>query len=240
MKNTFKALNPADCLLQNRRIDVWEYPLHTAFNGANALLSEDESARAKRFYFPRHQRRFTVGRAMVRRILARYLQLAPTELAFTYNQHGKPELTNSSSLQFNLSHSGDLALLAIGKEFPLGIDLEFFSARPYEGIGEHLFSPREIRSLSQVNENLKPLVFFHIWAQKEAFIKASGLGLAYPTQQFDVPIFPPANQQIFDSLHDKHWQMISFMPQPVCSAAICYHPLVEEIRYIKLSELDAL
>ncbi len=239
MKNTFKELHPTNCIIQDTRIDIWQYPLHTEFTEALSLLSNDELERAKRYHFARHQRRFTIARAVLRLILARYLHVRPTELAFTYNQHGKPQLLNSS-LQFNLSHSGDLALLAIGKTFPLGIDLEFFSARPYEGIGKLLFSVSENQALCQMNLTLKPLVFFHIWAQKEAFIKACGLGLSYPTQQFDVPIFPAAKQQVVDSLHEKKWQMMSFMPQVACSAALCYHPLVNDLRYLKLAELTSL
>lgn len=236
MNDTFKALPPNDCVLDETRVDIWQYPLHTPFVGATELLSLDESTRAKRYLFPRHQRRFTVARAMLRRILARYMNLNPSELVFAYNQHGKPELHHASTIQFNLSHSGDTALLAVGKKHPLGIDLEFFSARPYEGIGKQLFSSSEMLALSQVAPSLKPLVFFHIWAQKEAFIKACGLGLAYPTQDFDVAIFPPANQHIDDTMHNKTWHMRSFMPQLACCAALCHHPLVEEIRYINVDD----
>jgi 4'-phosphopantetheinyl transferase len=175
---------------------------------------------------------------MLRCILARYINLPPAELVFSYNQHGKPQLENDSSLQFNLSHSGDLALLAIGKEFPLGVDVEFFSARPYEGIGKHLFSSSEIEGLQQSNAMLKPLAFFHIWAQKEAFIKACGLGLAYPTQKFDVAILPPTNQLCVDTLHNQQWKIISFMPQVACSAALCHHPAIEEIRYFTLTQCE--
>ena len=237
MKSTFKELRPTNCILQDTRIDVWQYPLHTEFVEASSLLSEDESIRAKRYYFSRHQRRFTVARAVMRIILARYLQLPPTELVFTYNQYGKPQLINDLSLQFNLSHSGDLALLAIGKTHPLGIDLEFFSARPYEGIAEHLFSSVEMQALHDAELALKPLIFFHIWAQKEALIKACGLGLSYPTKQFDVPILPGSNQEIVDLLHKKNWKMTSFMPQIACNAALCYHPFINEIHFLKLTNL---
>lgn len=237
MKETFTELNLEDCVLHNARIDLWLYPLHTEFAGAGSLLNEAETTRAKRYHFPRHQRRFTVARAMLRLILARYISLLPTELVFTANQYGKPQLINEPALQFNLSHSGDLALLAIGKEFGLGVDLEFFSARPYEGIGKHLFSPSENQALHKASTRLKPLIFFHIWAQKEAFIKACGLGLSYPTEQFDVPSLPSANQRIVDSLHNQTWRMISFMPQVACSAALCHHPLVKEIRYHTLENL---
>lgn len=236
MKSTFKLLDKTNCTLKNTKIDIWQYPLHTTFTRAQALLSEDELTRANRFHFPRHQRRFTVARAMLRIILARYLKVPPQELWFTYNRHGKPALLNDPSLQFNLSHSGDLALLAVGKDHPVGIDIEFFSARPYEGIGKHLFSPLENQSLTQLNPMLKPLAFFHIWAQKEAFIKACGLGLAYPTEQFDVPILPNTHQEIIDSLHEKSWKMTSFMPEAACCAAVCYHPLINSIRYAKIND----
>lgn len=238
MKPFFKKLEPAECILQNTRVDIWQYPLHTEFAGAADVLNEDELARAKRFYFARHQRRFAVGRAMLRCILARYTNVPPSELVFSYNQHGKPRLVNDLSLQFNLSHSGDLALLAIGKKFSLGIDVEFFSARSYKGIGKNLFSSSENLGLQQTNAMLKPLAFFHIWAQKEAFIKACGLGLAYPTKKFDVAILPPTNQSCIDTLHQQPWQIMSFMPQVACSAALCHHPTIEEIRYFTLSKCD--
>ena len=240
MKSTFKSLDPTNCTLKNTQVDIWQYPLHTTFAGATALLSEDERTRANRFHFARHQRRFSVAHAILRLILSRYLKIAPQELVFTYNLQGKPALLNDTSLQFNLSHSGELALLAVGKGHSVGVDLEFFSARPYEGIGESLFSPLENQTLNQLNPMLKPLAFFHIWAQKEALIKACGLGLTYPTQTFDVPTLPPTHQEIFDSLHEKNWKMASFMPTAACCAAVCYHPLIDEIRYSKCNDLCQL
>lgn len=235
----FKDFNHKDCILHNQRIDIWQYPLHTEFDEARSLLSEDELARAKRYYFPRHQRRFTIARAMLRLILARYLQIPAKQIKFTYNSHGKPELINLPSLQFNLSHSQDLALLAIGNNFPLGIDLEFFSARPYEGIGRHIFSTEENQALSDLPNSLKPLGFFHLWAQKESLIKACGLGLSYPTKQFDLlPILPPANHQIIDPQYQQSWKIKSFMPQIGCCAAVCVHQAVNEIRLTVLEKAE--
>lgn len=240
MKSTFQDLDPSDCLLKDTRIDIWQYPLHTAFAGAADLLNEDETTRAHRYHFARHQRRFTVARATLRLILSRYLNLPPTKLVFSYGKQGKPACVHPTALQFNLSHSGDFALLAVGKTMPMGIDLELFSARPYEGIGEHLFSEREIQALRSKSNQLKPLVFFNIWAQKEAFIKACGLGLAYPTKQFDVSALPVPDQEIMDNLHHKKWKMIPFMPAIGCSAALCFDPRVEEIRYIKLTNFTSI
>ena len=174
----------------------------------------------------------------MRRILARYINETPISLDFVAGQYGKPELVNAPFLQFNLSHSGDMAILAVGKDYPLGVDLEHFSARPYYGIGEHLFSKQEIQALKDAPAALTALTFFNIWTQKEAFIKACGLGLSYPTQQFDVPILSSTPQIVADTLHQRSWQIISFMPQIACCASLCYDTSIQEIRYLALSQGD--
>lgn len=236
----FASMSAKDCHLQYERIDIWEFGLENLPDSASSFLAADELARAQRFHFPRHQRRFTIARAMLRVVLGHYLQQNARELTFTYNQHGKPQVINACNLQFNLSHSGELALLAIGQQFPLGIDLEFFSARPYEGIAKHSFSSKESACFSTLPGYLKVLAFFHVWAQKEALIKACGLGLAYPIQQFDVPVLPPTDELVADELHKTHWKMTSFMPTAGCCAALCYAPHIREIRYIRADALEFL
>lgn len=238
MKSTFKTLHPDDCVLQRDRIDIWQFSLEKEFIGANALLNEEETLRAKRYHFDRHRRRFTVARATMRLILACYLRTSPTALSFNYQAHGKPELITEVSLQFNLSHSGNLALLAVGQDHSLGVDLEFFSNRPYEGIGQHLFSINENNALAKVNTPLKPLVFFRLWSQKEAFIKASGLGLSYPTTLFDVDAFPEEEQSCIDHIHNHTWRLRSFMPCVACHAALCYDPSVKTLRYFTLTGIE--
>ncbi|RMX05494.1 4'-phosphopantetheinyl transferase superfamily protein [Legionella jordanis] len=234
----FKAMSVRDCCLSPSRIDVWEFPLTQFAQPALLLLNEDEQAKGNRFRFEHHRRRYRVARAMMRIILGKYLNCPPEHLQFDYNSHGKPEIKSKEAIEFNLSHSGELALLAVGQHTPLGIDLEFFSARPYEGIAKHSFSPQECAALAKVPIQLKPLSFFSIWSQKEALIKACGLGLSYPTQRFNVPILPAAQEEIVDSLHETVWQMRCFMPQISCCAALCFQPQIEVIRYLKVNPLD--
>lgn len=221
-----------DYHLHAEKIDIWQFSLQNQPEIAMSLLNNEEQARARRFYFPRHQRRFTVARAMIRTILGHYLGEKPEHISFEYNKQGKPMVAHYSSIEFNLAHSGELALLAVGQNYPLGIDLEFFSARPYEDIGRHLFSPEEIKELSRQTQEIKPLVFFNIWSQKEAFIKACGLGLSYPTEQFTVPVLSTSQTDIYDALHQEHRKMISFMPEIACSAALCYNPAVTTLQKI--------
>jgi 4'-phosphopantetheinyl transferase len=222
-------LDPKNCVLNASRIDIWQFLLHNHLPQSQTILSPDELARANRFYFERHQRRFATARTRVREILGAYLGIPAAKLEFTYATHGKPEVVNQQQLQFNLSHTGDIALLAIGKEWPLGIDIEQYSARPYTGIAGNLFTPVEQEYLKQAPIMAKPALFFRMWAQKEAFIKACGLGLSYPTQQFTVPAHAnPA--EIIDNLHQQTWKIHSFMPGIAMSAALCYHPSIQIIR----------
>ncbi len=225
-----------DCHLKPNRIDIWYYSLLSGNQDAQNTLSSEEQERANRFYFDHHQRRFTNAHHLLRLILSNYVNTPADQLEFIKNAYGKPSLVNHPHLQFNLSHSGDFALLAVGQTYPLGIDLEHFSARPYQGIGQSLFSKRENELLDQVPTSLLPLSFFNIWVQKEALIKACGLGLSYPTKQFDVSLLSSNSQIIEDTLHQCTWQMLSFMPKVGCCAAICYDMNVNEIRYLSLTE----
>nr|WP_241480415.1 hypothetical protein [Legionella norrlandica] len=111
----FTPLNTQNCILNESRIDLWQFSLDHELHFAHQLLNADERSRAGRFYFTRHKRRFTNARATMRIILARYLNISPERLEFTYSAHGKPNVINSQKLQFNISHSGDMAVLAVGK-----------------------------------------------------------------------------------------------------------------------------
>lgn len=227
-----------DCNLQSNRVDIWQYPLDAEYPQAQFLLSPDELIRANRFHFQKHRRRFTMAHSILRLILSRYSQIPPLELNFIAGPQGKPSLSNYLELEFNLSHSGDTALLAVGHHYPLGVDLEYFSDRPFLGIGETLFSKEENLALSNIHPSLQPFVFFNIWSQKEAFIKASGLGLSYPTQDFTVPILSSKPELVPDALHGRSWKIQSFMPKISCCAALCYEAVVEDIRYCSLNNIQ--
>lgn len=217
--------------LHPSRIDIWQYSLRHPVMGSWDLLSEEERQRANRFYFAKHKQRFTLARATLRTVLGLYLKRPPKALDFAYNPYGKPSVVNSQGLEFNLSHSGEIALLAVGQQFPVGVDVELFSARPYTGIGKHMFSAQENAALRHVPSRLKPLSFFHIWSQKEAFIKACGQGLSYPTQQFTVSTVPAKNLPLVDPVHHTTWKLLSFMPQVASCAALCYCPDVQEVHF---------
>jgi 4'-phosphopantetheinyl transferase len=188
MKKPFIPMNINTYLLEETRIDIYFFALDTALPEPGIqILSLEEKKRADRFHFKHHRHHFIRARITLRCILANYLNQQPESLVFSYGKHGKPYLLAYPTLEFNLSHSGPYALLAVGQTHPLGIDIERFSGRPYQGIGQHVFSNEENRRLSALPNALKPLMFFNTWAQKEAFIKLLGVGLTYPTKKLTVP-----------------------------------------------------
>lgn len=185
---------PPDSLsLKSRHVDIWRLSLNLLADSVKLIestLSADESARAARFHFEVDRNRFIVAHGVLRKILGRYLHCDPAELTFSVNQYGKPALVNSA-LEFNLSHSGDFALIAVTQGRKIGVDVE----RIRQGISSHViaqqyFSKAEVAELQSLPIEQREAAFFTCWTRKEAYIKAQGLGLALPLECFDVSLTP--------------------------------------------------
>lgn len=158
-----------------------------------ALLSPAERERAERFYFPRHRRRYIVSHGLLRAILALYVGCDPAELVFCHGMYGKPALppTLGTDVRFNLSHSGEGALVGVARGREIGIDVE--EVRPMadlEQLAARFFAPREAAALTAIAEALRAEAFFHCWTRKEAYIKACGEGMSRPLDQFVVSLLP--------------------------------------------------
>jgi 4'-phosphopantetheinyl transferase len=157
-------------------------------------LAEAERARANRFYFDHDRKHYIVARGLLRLLLGRYLHLPPTEVAFVYGDHGKPDLAPvqaQAGVRFNISHSHGVALLAFARQREVGVDIE--QVRPLddgEQIAERFFSKSEVAVFTAVPTPQKPQAFFNCWTRKEAFIKVIGEGLSCPLDSFDVTLKP--------------------------------------------------
>jgi 4'-phosphopantetheinyl transferase len=159
-----------------------------------AILSPDERQRAKRYRFQVDSERHIVGRALLRIILGRILHTKPENLFFRHNEFGKPLLLdalNKHSLQFNVSHSGDLILVALAAGRQIGVDVERVrdDMEP-EAMARRFFSSREKADIAALPARQRRDAFFRCWTRKEAFIKAKGEGLSLPLDQFDVSVNP--------------------------------------------------
>jgi 4'-phosphopantetheinyl transferase len=160
----------------------------------SAELDERERARAERFVLERHRRRFTAARGLLRETLAAELALDPRALRFEYASHGKPRLAaaHGGELSFNLSHSEDRLLIALGRGVELGVDIEGVRDDiDHAAIARRFFSSSEGEALLAQPERSRAAAFFAIWTRKEAYIKLVGGGLSIPLASFDVSLGEP-------------------------------------------------
>jgi 4'-phosphopantetheinyl transferase len=180
-------------LLGPGEVHVWRVRLdpETPIRDWADVLSSDERERAARFLFARDQRRFTVSHASLRSILARYLRADPSMLFFATGAQEKPRLAGSSDLSFNLSHSGEQALIGVARGREVGVDIEQFRDHDdLPALAESCFSPSELAAWRGLPATVRKSAFFATWTRKEAYLKARGDGLARPLASFDVTVGP--------------------------------------------------
>ena len=184
------------------RVDIWKVHLDRPLlkNSETGVLSPDEIARANRFHFEKERVYFVRCRTALRRLLGKYLAIPALEIQFRYSMNGKPQLEaglNPRSLQFNVSHSSDLATIAIGSEHRVGIDIEKIRGDVDTlSLSKRFFSLRERAALQALPEHLRVSAFFACWTRKEAFLKATGEGLSFPLENFSVSVQPDSNPKL--------------------------------------------
>jgi 4'-phosphopantetheinyl transferase len=187
---------PTGLTLSRSEIHLWRAPLDLAQSRAvvlQAILNAEEQARASRFRFDRPRCDFIIARSVLRIILSRYLDIDPRHLEFQYGAHGKPELAvpQQKWLQFSLAHSGGWVLYGMACERPIGIDLE--EIRPVaslEKLVEQFFAPAEYAVFAGLPWQQKLSSFYSAWTRKEAYVKARGLGMSLPLNQYAVTVAP--------------------------------------------------
>ena len=178
-------------------------------------LSADEAERAQRFHFLQDRNRYIARRGILRQILSYYQNCPPSEVDFTYQAWGKPQLAHSTSLagdlRFNLSHSGDAALYAITSGRDIGVDIELI--RPeveWADIASSFFAWGEIAELRRLSSHSRTRGFFNCWTRKEAYLKARGDGLSIALDTFEVSLAPgdaPALLRASDVSELKRWSV---------------------------------
>lgn len=147
-------------------------------------LSADERERAARFRFDVHRNRFVRCRALLRQQLAQTLHIDAASIAFRYGSHGKPE---TDGVHFNVSHSDHLAVIAISRDHPLGVDLERIDAtKDVLSLARVAFSPFECDALAALPRAEQITAFCQTWARKEAYLKLLGTGFSLPSDSFTV------------------------------------------------------
>lgn len=176
-------------------VDIWVWSLlHANFGEEKEtlpILSADERQRADRFYFQDDRRRFVAARVGLRQLLAKLLETEPAAIEFRYGSRGKPALggvLESSHLQFNVSHSGELAVAAITGNDQIGVDVELGrdcdAAQP---IARRHFTSSEAEFVATATGKEQQMRFFSLWTAKEAVVKLLGSGLSFSLDRFETP-----------------------------------------------------
>jgi 4'-phosphopantetheinyl transferase len=184
-------LPPEVLSLTESQVHVWLADLDAAIANLPELqtnLAADEIARAQRFHFPEHKHRFICARGLLRAILAKYLNLEPSAIAFSYGSHGKPFLQEPfGHLSFNLSHSEGLALYIVALKRDVGIDAECIDRdREIDSIISRFFTQSEQTYLLNLPPADRQTAFFRCWTCKEAEAKASGAGISQGLDRIDL------------------------------------------------------
>jgi 4'-phosphopantetheinyl transferase len=155
-------------------------------------------------------------------VLGACLDLPPANLCFGRGEQGKPFLEGGISLAFNLSHTGNVAALAVAERGDVGIDVEL--VRPLrEPVAERFFSPAENQVLKEHADDQQEAAFYRCWTRKEAFIKALGTGLSTPLDKFDVAFASGEQPRLLrvEGSPDEpaNWAFWHFEPRPDCMGA---------------------
>lgn len=176
----------------NDNIHVWRIALNdlaSSIERFEAVLSFDERIRANSFHFGRDRKQFVLSHGALRIILGKYLKLNTDEIEFTCNRFGKPKLIGCESLRFNLSHSGDTALVAVAANTEVGVDVEVLDRSiDLLGLAKRFFSESEYRKIAASSESNQLVLFYRCWTGKESVVKAIGGGLSISLDSFSISL----------------------------------------------------
>ena len=233
--------SPGDLRLSHEHVDVWRTHLDlpdAAIAEYAHMLSDDERERADRFRFTAKRNEYVISRGLLRRVLAQTLGGTPERFVFTYGSHGKPalsEIWDGKAISFNVSHSHNLALVAVSLERAVGVDVEHMRSEvECENLAQRFFSPNERTALMSLPGQDRTKAFFVCWTRKEAFIKAVGKGLSLGLDQFDVSLRPGDPAALlatrWDESEASRWSIVDLDVGPEHSASLAIEGNVFKVR----------
>jgi 4'-phosphopantetheinyl transferase len=207
--------------LQTSHIDLWfiepgQISSHS-LNLLTAVLSPEEQHKIQQYKHKATQHIALISRGFLRIVLAKYTEQAANNLSFKRNKHGKPELVkNANNIRFNLSHNEQLIILSICVDDDIGCDIENPQRKiSIEPLSRRFFAKQEHQQLITLNNTLQQQHFFELWTLKEAFVKATGIGIGLGLDSFYFEFNNKANQTAPIKVHfnehyplstQQHWQ----------------------------------
>ena len=216
---------PSDRPLAKDEIHIWLVDLENGETRLEAYadcLSSAERDSAARFKFARDRKRYLIAHGALRSILAMYLGVDAAAIDFDSGPAGKPKLVRnfaSSDVEFNLSHSGDVALIAVTRGEEIGVDVECiredFAFKP---IAQRFFTANEVAALQDLPVDLQREAFYKCWVSKEALLKAKGTGLSGSLDEVQIVLTTGAGVRI--TLAAGEWSLTELSPIGGYAAAL--------------------
>ncbi|MDX1527991.1 MAG: 4'-phosphopantetheinyl transferase superfamily protein [Gammaproteobacteria bacterium] len=214
---------PADLQLSDRHVDVWR--ISTALEAGeiailDAVLSPRQRARSQRMRVAEKRQQYIIAQGLTRVLLGKLLAADPAALEFDRGPKGKPYLGgkfSDSGVQFNMTHTSHMALIAITLSREVGIDIERIRDNlQWEKLARRYFSPMEYSDYSRLPEAERLRAFFICWTRKEAVLKAIGTGLGGGLGSFDITVDPDAAPALvgnrWEGRFHGHWTLNPLQP----------------------------
>jgi 4'-phosphopantetheinyl transferase len=186
--------NPSSSfLLRENEVHIWSVQINgesISQQGCEDLLSSLEQDRASKFKFETDRRRYVITHAALRTILSVYVNSPARELQFASGPYGKPKLApihGKKKFEFNLSHSHEMALVAVTRGREIGVDVEWVRENfAFDEVAQRFFTTREVAALHALPLHLQREAFYKCWTSKEAFLKAKGTGLSGKLEEVEI------------------------------------------------------
>ncbi|MDB4915242.1 MAG: 4-phosphopantetheinyl transferase [Gemmatimonadetes bacterium] len=227
-------------------VHVWRIPLddQAPASALQPLLSSDERARAARLFSDDLRAQFALAHGWLRRILASYVSVPAHSLQFDIAPGGKPHLAleHAERVEFNLSHSGDVALVAVAAGSAVGVDVERWKPKmEHVRVAERFFSDHERASLREQASRTGDVMtgFYAAWTRKEAYLKARGDGIARGLHHFDVELATGSDARLIADRLDEHapsrWSMRELAVDDGYSAALVHNGPLRDIMRVDVT-----
>jgi len=234
---------PGTPTLGYEEVHVWRASLDqpaAAVESFASSLSTDERERAARFKFEPDRTHYIAGRGILRELLGAYAGSPASKLEFDYGTREKPSLRTKPEIHFNLAHTRRMALYALARHREVGVDLEEIRpALAADEIASRHFSPRELAAWRAMPDSMRTEEFFYYWTCKEAYVKATGLGLGMPLESFEVHLNENGEGRIVSGEVDAGWQVLTFLAAESHPAALAYRGELCRICFFSYDPMSA-
>jgi 4'-phosphopantetheinyl transferase len=222
---SWNASGPAPALGRDE-VHIWRIDLDLQAADRRNVLSAEEQSRANMMRHEGARATFQQARTALRLILGAYTGHEPADLRILLDARGKPGLDLSGAPFFNLSHAGALALVAVTRAAPVGVDIEFIRPAPrLDELAARFFAPGEVAALRALPESLRVDAFHACWTRKEAFVKAEGSGIANALTAFEVSLAPDEPAALVsirgEAARAAGYTLHGFRPAPGAWGAVC-------------------